>query len=236
MPTSRNWVGSISNGAISSTGCSTLRAPHLRQNTADFELDYGLLWQGLELSLESPVIAIVSAQRHGECRTVAGSGDTNVGLKYEFVEEQPDDPWPALAASSTSSFPQEIPDRAWDPAWSICTRARSCRRPSRTSLSSEPTLASSSLATRPPAHSACEQEASWSPQVHSLVRDCTARLKLGLETFAAVSDKFAVRRGLLQLQAGGNYELVQGFSLDFGIVRGFYGASPRVALQLAFFA
>jgi hypothetical protein len=66
----------------------------------------------------------------------------------------------------------------------------------------------------------------------SLVRDFTARLKLGLETFAAVSDKFAIRRGLLQLQAGGNYELVEGFSLDFGIIRGFYGASPRVALQL----
>jgi hypothetical protein len=79
--------------------------PALRQNTADFELDYGLLWQGLELSLESPVIAIVSVQRHCERSTVAGFGDTNVGLKYEFVEEQPDDPWPALAASLNLEFP-----------------------------------------------------------------------------------------------------------------------------------
>jgi hypothetical protein len=57
---------------------------------------------------------------------------------------------------------------------------------------------------------------------------------LGLETFAAVSDKFSLRRGLLHIQAGGNYELVDGFFLDFGIIRGFYGASPRVALQLGF--
>jgi hypothetical protein len=68
----------------------------------------------------------------------------------------------------------------------------------------------------------------------SLVRDFTARLKLGLKTFAAVSDKFAIQRGLLQLQAGGNYELVEALSLDFGIVRGFSGASPTVALQLGF--
>jgi len=28
--------------------------------------------------------------------------------------------------------------------------------------------------------------------------------------------------------------LVEGFSLDFGIIRGFHGASPQVALQLGF--
>jgi len=66
----------------------------------------------------------------------------------------------------------------------------------------------------------------------SVVREFTDRLKLGVETFAAMSDKFAVRRGLLQLQVGGNYELVRGLSLDFGVIRGFYGASPEVALQL----
>jgi hypothetical protein len=54
--------------------------PALRQNTADFELDYGLPWTGLELSLESPVITIVGAQRHGGRRTVAGFGSARAHL------------------------------------------------------------------------------------------------------------------------------------------------------------
>jgi hypothetical protein len=208
--------------------------PALRQNTADFELDYGLLWPGLELSLESPVIAIVNSERHGERSTVAGFGDTNVGLKYEFIEEQPDDPWPAVAASLNLEFPTGNTRQGLGSGLidlytnSIVQKTIAHLTFVRANLGfqfvGDQTTGVLGLRTRGFVVTAGA----------SLVRDFTARLKLGLETFAAVSDKFAIRRGLLQLQAGGNYELVEGFSLDFGIIRGFYGASPRAALQLGF--
>jgi hypothetical protein len=194
----------------------------------------GLLWQGLELSLESPVIAIVSAQRHGERSTVAGFGDTNVGLKYEFVEEQPDDPWPALAASLNLEFPTGSTRQGLGSGLidlytnSIVQKTIAHLTFVRADLGfqflGDQTTGALGLRTRGFVVTAGP----------SLVRDFTARLKLGIETFAAMSDRFAIRRGLLQLQAGGNYELVEGFSFDFGAIRGFYGASPRVALQLGF--
>ncbi len=58
-------------------------APALRQNTASFELAYGLL-KNVEVSIEAPLITIFNS-RDAEPRRVSGIGDTNFSVKYNFL-------------------------------------------------------------------------------------------------------------------------------------------------------
>src|SRR5215510_286004 len=60
--------------------------PNLKQNTADFELDYGLL-NGVEVGVEVPIITIFNA-RSDILRRPTGLGDTNLSLKYNFLTER----------------------------------------------------------------------------------------------------------------------------------------------------
>src|SRR6266576_4642883 len=59
--------------------------PNLKQNTADFELDYGL-FDHVELGIESPLLTIFNAAGTNP-RTPSGIGDTNLSLKYNFLRE-----------------------------------------------------------------------------------------------------------------------------------------------------
>src|SRR5262249_51190724 len=68
----------------------------------------------------------------------------------------------------------------------------------------------------------------------SLVRDLTTRLDLGVEMYAAVSRNFDLGRGQLQTELGGNYKLLKNLSLDFGLLGGFYQASPRIGPIIGF--
>src|SRR5438128_3760983 len=54
--------------------------PNLKQNTADFELDYGL-YDRLEIGVEGPLLTIFNASGTIP-RTPSGIGDTNVSVKY----------------------------------------------------------------------------------------------------------------------------------------------------------
>src|SRR5678815_5543637 len=60
--------------------------PSVKQNTADFELDYGL-FDRLEIGIESPLLTIFNSPSTNP-RTVSGLGDTNLSLKYNFLKER----------------------------------------------------------------------------------------------------------------------------------------------------
>jgi hypothetical protein len=68
--------------------------PALRQNTADFELDYGL-FEGVEIGIESPLLTIFNAAGNAP-KTVTGIGDTNVSVKYNFHKERENSRLPAM--------------------------------------------------------------------------------------------------------------------------------------------
>src|SRR6266446_1889169 len=56
-----------------------LQAPNLRQNTANYKLNYGLPFH-LELDVDAPYLAIFrSVGTSGS----SGGGDTNLGIKWE---------------------------------------------------------------------------------------------------------------------------------------------------------
>jgi len=77
--------------------------PSLRQNTADFELDYGLV-KNLEVGIESPWLTIFNADVTIP-RRPNGIGDTNVSLKYNFLAEREGSRRPAMAIAFNLELP-----------------------------------------------------------------------------------------------------------------------------------
>jgi len=78
-----------------------LQYPNLRQNTANYKLNYGLPFN-LELDVDVPYLAIFRA---AETRNTIGGGDTNLGIKWEFHKESRGSRLPALGASLYIEFP-----------------------------------------------------------------------------------------------------------------------------------
>ncbi len=78
-----------------------LQYPNLRQNTANFKLNYGLP-HGLEVDLDAPYLAINRAPGN---LPSTGLGDTNLGIKWSFHKESRGSWVPALAASLYIELP-----------------------------------------------------------------------------------------------------------------------------------
>jgi hypothetical protein len=70
--------------------------PTKRQNTAVFTLDYGIT-DKLEVGVNAPMITL-SNSRVAIPRNLNGVGDTQFGLKYNFLAEREKSKLPALAA------------------------------------------------------------------------------------------------------------------------------------------
>ena len=65
----------------------------------------------------------------------------------------------------------------------------------------------------------------------SLVREFTPKLNLGVELTGAASRNRGLGAGQLQTQFGGNYQLTEKMSLDFGILAGKFN-NPRAGAQI----
>ncbi len=77
--------------------------PNVRQNTADFELDYGLL-ENLEVGIEVPLLTLLNARGTNPLRP-HGIGDTNVSVKYNFLKEREHSRRPALSLAVNFEVP-----------------------------------------------------------------------------------------------------------------------------------
>jgi hypothetical protein len=68
--------------------------PSLKQNTADFELDYGL-FEGVEIGVAAPLLTILNTTGTSP-KTATGIGDMNLSVKYNFRKEEENSRVPAL--------------------------------------------------------------------------------------------------------------------------------------------
>src|SRR5260221_8640102 len=75
--------------------------PNLRQNTANYKLNYGLPYN-LEIDVDVPYLAIFRAVG---TPSSSGGGDTNLGIKWNFHKESKTSRMPALGASFYVEFP-----------------------------------------------------------------------------------------------------------------------------------
>ena len=202
--------------------------PNLKQNTADFELDYGL-FDRVEIGVESPLLTIINAPG---TRSVSGLGDTNVSLKYNFLKERENSRAPALAVAFNLELPTGDTKRQLGSGLSdfytnaILQKSLTSKTKLRLNggilFSGNETTGVVGIKTRGTVFTGGA----------SLVKQLSPKLQLGMELTGALAGNQGLGKGQLQTLFGGNYQIKNNFSFDFGVVAGKYAASPRVGIQL----
>ena len=203
--------------------------PSLRQNTAVFELDYGLL-TGVEIGVDGPLIAI-SNSRITTPRTTFGLGDLDFHIKYNFLKEREGSRRPALTATLSVELPTGDTTKQLGSGLTdyflngvlqkSITGKTKLRLNGGILFAGNTTTGEIGIKTRGTVYVGGG----------SLVKQFTPKLDLGVELIGALTRKLEVSRGQLQTQVGGNYQVTKKMSFDFGIVAGKFN-SPRVGLQL----
>jgi hypothetical protein len=204
--------------------------PNLRQNTADFELDFGLL-DGVEIGIESPLLTIYNAAGTGP-RTISGVGDTNVSFKYNFHQESEHSRSPALAIGLNLELPTGDKKRQLGSGLAdfyvngIIQKSLSTKTKLRLNggilFSGNETTGVVGIKSRGTVLTGGS----------SLVKQVGPKLQLGVELTGAFTRISDLGKGHLQTLVGGNYQFRKNASFDFGVVAGKFAASPRAGVQL----
>jgi hypothetical protein len=205
--------------------------PHLRQNTFNMRVNYGLTDQ-LELDLDAPLITIFNASPTTPPRPF-GLGDTNFGMKYNVREDHHGANGVAVALVTyvevpTGDVSSSLGSGATDVwVYTAIEKALTDRTTLRLNggylFVGNTSTGVVGITTTTHGHIAT--------MGGSLVRTMTDKLQLGAEITAAATHG-DLNRGQLQFVAGASYELRKGFSLDAGFIVGHFAASPREGIQL----
>ena len=204
--------------------------PAARQNTADFELDYGLL-SNVEIGIEVPMLTIINTSGTTP-KTITGVGDANLSLKYNFLSERENSRRPALALAFNLELPTGDTERQLGSGLAdfylngILQKSLTSKTKLRLNggilFSGNETTGVIGIKSRGTVFTAGG----------SVVKQFTPKLQLGVEFTGAMSSNFQLGKGQLQALAGGNYQIGKNVSFDFGFLAGKHAASPRAGLQL----
>jgi len=208
-----------------------LQAPNLRQNTANFKLNYGLT-HNLELDVDSPYLSIYRTEGN---QPSSGVGDTNVGIKTNFHKESEGSRIPAFAASLYIEFPtgdakQQLGSGLED-YWLNAISQKSL---------SPKTRVTGNLGYLFAGNTSTGALGTQNTRGHvftgglSLLHDFSPKLTLGAEIYGAYTNKGELGRAQFQAMGGGEYALRNGLSFCFGLLGGKYVASPRIGGQIGF--
>jgi len=212
-------------------GLQSSEFPNLRQNTANFKLNYGLP-HDLELDLDAPQLSIFRAPR---IQGAAGIGDANLGLKWKFRSASPGSHVPALATSFYVEFPtgnerQQLGSGLTDYWLNFIAQEPFTDK---TKLNVNLGFLFAGNTSTGVVGVQTRRGQVYTSGV-SLLHDFRPRLTLGGEVFVAIADTPGLSRTQLQFLGGGQYAVRDGFSLTFGLIAGKYTASPRIGGQLGF--
>jgi hypothetical protein len=204
--------------------------PSVKQNTADFELDYGL-FERVEIGLEAPLLTIWNASGNNP-RTLSGLGDTNISVKYNFLKERETSRAPALAIAFNLELPTGDSSRQLGSGLAdfymngilqkSLTKKTKLRLNGGILFSGNETTGVVGIKTRGTVFTGGA----------SIVKLLSPKLQLGIELTSALERNQGLGKGQLQTLFGGNYQLRNNLSFDFGVVAGKYAASPRAGIQL----
>jgi hypothetical protein len=204
--------------------------PNLRQNTADFELDYGL-FENVEIGIEAPLLSLLNAAGTVPKR-VSGIGDMNLSVKYNFLREREKSRMPAITIAANFELPTGDTMRQLGSGLSdfylngILQKSLSKKVKLRLNggilFSGNETTGVIGIKTR----------GTVLTGGGSLVKQFTSKLQLGVEFTGALTSDLQLGKGQARALFGGNYQLRNNISFDFGILGGKYAASPRVGVQV----
>jgi hypothetical protein len=204
--------------------------PSLKQNTADFELDYGL-FEGVEIGVEAPLLTIFNAAATNP-KTPSGIGDTNLSIKYNFRKEREGVWLPAMAVVFNIELPTGDPKSQLGSGLAdyyvngILQKSINKKTKLRLNggilFSGNTTTGAIGIKTRGTVFTGGA----------SVVKQFGSRFDFGFELTGAIGKSIQLGKGQLQTLVGGNYTLNKKMTLDLGILAGKYAASPRAGVQL----
>jgi hypothetical protein len=205
--------------------------PNLRQNTANYKLNYGLP-ANLEFDVDAPYLAIFRA---AGSHTSQGFGDTNLGLKWNFHRPSSTSRVPALSTSFYVEFPtgdsrQQLGSGLTDYWLNFIAQEPL----------SDKTRINANLGYLFAGNTSTGVVGVQATRGHvytgglSLVHDVNPRLLLGGELYGGIADNKGLARTQLQALVGGQYTIRNGLTFDFGLLGGKYVASPRIGAQVGF--
>jgi len=208
-----------------------LQYPNLRQNTANYKLNYGLP-HNLELDIDTPYLAIYRALG---TQGSTGAGDTNLGVKWQFHKESPNSRLPALAASLYIEFPtgdasQQLGSGLID-YWLNLIAQKSL---------SDKTRVNANLGYLFAGNTSTGALGIQNTRGHvytgglSVLHDFTPGLTLGGEIYGGFTTNGNLGRSQFQVLVGGQREIRKGLTFNFGVLGGKYIASPQVGVQIGF--
>lgn len=208
-----------------------LQYPNVRQNTANFKLNYGLP-HNLEIDLDVPYLNI---QRTAGSPPSSGVGDTNLGVKWIFHQESPGSRLPALGASFYTELPtgdtREQLGSGLADYWLNVISQKSISKKTRINGNLGILFAGNTS-------TGVLGLQNTRGQVYtgglSLLHDFTSRLTLGGEIYGGYAENDSLGKSQLQAMAGGQYALRNGLSICLGLLGGRYVASPQVGGQIGF--
>src|SRR5215467_13779513 len=212
-------------------GLHSSEFPNLRQNTANFKLNYGLP-HNLEVDLDAPYLSIYRAS---QTPGAAGIGDTNLGMKWKFRSASPGSHVPALATSLYIEFPTGNERRQLGSGVTDYWLNFIAQEPftEKTKLNVNLGFLFAGNTSTGVVGIQTTRGQVYTSGV-SLLHDFRPRLTLGGELFGAIANTPGLARTQLQFLGGGQYAIREGFSLTFGLIGGKYTASPRIGGQLGF--
>ena len=203
--------------------------PNLRQNTADFELDYGL-FENVEIGIEAPLLTLIN-DRSAPFRTVTGIGDMNLSLKYNFMKERSGSLRPALAVVFNFELPTGNTARQLGSGLAdFYVNGVLQKSVTKTTIRLNGGLLFSGNETTGAVGVNARGLVFTSGA--SAVRQFAPKLDLGIEINGALARNAGLGKGRLQFMVGGNYSLNEKITFDFGIVVGRYVGSPRAGAQI----
>jgi hypothetical protein len=205
--------------------------PNLRQNTANFRLNYGLP-HGLELDLDAPYLSIFRAP--GD-QASSGGGDTDMGVKWKFRDNPKAKRLPMLATSLYIEFPTGNVHEQLGSGLTDYWLTFIAQQPI-----TDKTRINVNLGFLFAGNTSTGVVGIQTTRGHvyigglSFMHDFTPRLTLGAEVYGGVADNPGLGRSQLQFLAGGQYAFHKGMTFDFALLGGKYAASPQIGGQIGF--
>jgi Putative MetA-pathway of phenol degradation len=206
--------------------------PNLRQNTSNFKISFGG-FKNVEVGLDNQLLAIRNQPK--VLPSAFGYGDLDLSVKWRIRSDHEHSWLPGFGASLNIELPtgderrglgSGVADYYLNLAFQKTVPAHTTLR-----FNSGFYFAGNTL-------TGVEGLKVTKGRVYTIgasaVHDFTPKLDLGLEIFGAYSPNIQLSRGQLQTQLGGNYKIREKFSIDFGIIGGFYQSSPRVGPIIGF--
>lgn len=201
--------------------------PATKQNTTVFQLNYGLT-ANFELGMDAPLIFLYQQDQP----VTAGQGDFNVTFKYRIAEEHSNSSWPAFTLACaietpTGSVRKQLGSGIADYGCNTVIQKQLglwTLRVNNGMVFSGNTLTG-----------VIGLRATGFVYIGggSITKDVLPRLLLGAEVNgSAAKNATALGKATLQSQLGGKYTITDGFTLDFGLVRGWFSGAPRWQIQL----